>query len=236
LKYIRLARRLIRCAAGRDLFVRPNHVCTRLRLGSDYGGWEFCPDNISAESIVYSFGVGEDISFDQAMIETFGVTVHAFDPTPRSIAWVRSQNTHSKFLLHEYGLSDSDCVAEFHPPSNPRHVSHSILSHSPSAKASISVSLRRLPTIMTELKHDRIDLLKMDIEGAEYGVIDDLVKSGIRPQQILIEFHHRFKGVGSGKTRAAIRALERAGYSLFSVSASGEEYSFILTKSGADSR
>ena len=30
--------------------------------------------------MVYSFGVGQDISWDLAMIERFGVTVHAFDP------------------------------------------------------------------------------------------------------------------------------------------------------------
>jgi len=39
----------------------------------------------------------------------------------------------------------------------------------------------------------------MDIEGAEYEVIDDLIASGIRPKQILVEFHHRFKNVGVKK-------------------------------------
>ena len=32
---------------------------------------------------------------------------------------------------------------------------------------------------MGELGHDRIDLLKMDIEGAEYEVIRDVVESGV---------------------------------------------------------
>ena len=38
----------------------------------------------------------------------------------------------------------------------------------------------------------RIDILKMDIEGAEYDVIDDIINSPVPIAQVLIEFHHRF--------------------------------------------
>ena len=34
----------------------------------------------------------------------------------------------------------------------------------------------------------------MDIEGAEYDVIDDILNSNIRIHQILVELHHRFPG------------------------------------------
>ena len=37
---------------------------------------------------------------------------------------------------------------------------------------------------MKELGHNKIDILKMDIEGAEYAVINDIERSGIRPEQI----------------------------------------------------
>ena len=51
------------------------------------------------------------------------------------------------------------------------------------------VQMKRLLTIMQELKHPHIDLLKIDIEGCEYVVIDDIVKSGIRPSQFMVEWH-----------------------------------------------
>ncbi len=80
---------------------------------------------------------------------------------------------------------------------------------------------------MRELGHEHIDILKMDIEGAEYDVIDDIYKSGIRPRQLLVEFHHRFPGLGVRKTIKAATCLRSMGYRLFSISATNEEFSFI---------
>jgi hypothetical protein len=42
--------------------------------------------------------------------------------------------------------------------------------------------------------------MKMDIEGAEYEVLDGLLSSPIKPTQLLVEFHHRFPGIGLEKT------------------------------------
>jgi len=67
---------------------------------------------------------------------------------------------------------------------------------------------------MRELGHEYIDILKMDIEGAEYDVIKDIHHLNIRPQQILVEFHHRFPGVGIKRTKEAIEELYSMGYQL----------------------
>jgi hypothetical protein len=67
--------------------------------------------------------------------------------------------------------------------------------------------VRHIATIMKELGHGSIDLLKMDIEGAEYGVIEDLSSSQIPIGQICVEFHHRWKEIGPSKTRRAIDCL-----------------------------
>jgi len=79
---------------------------------------------------------------------------------------------------------------------------------------------------MERLGHNHIDVLKMDIEGAEYGVIADLLSCNIRVDQLLVEFHHRWPEVGVQKTKQAIRELNRAGYRIFHISQTGEEYSF----------
>lgn len=80
---------------------------------------------------------------------------------------------------------------------------------------------------MQELGHAHIDLLKMDIEGAEYDVIQDMYNSNIRPGQMLIEFHHRFPGIGISKTKNATKCIKKMGYRLFSVSDAGHEYCYI---------
>jgi hypothetical protein len=92
----------------------------------------------------------------------------------------------------------------------------------------IVAEVRRLSTICRELGHAHVDLLKLDIEGAEYSVIDDLRASEIRPRQLIVEFHHRQHGVGIDRTRSAVATLKALGYRLFHVSPNGEEYSFLI--------
>jgi hypothetical protein len=79
-----------------------------------------------------------------------------------------------------------------------------------------------LSSIATRLGHARIDLLKMDIEGAEYEVLEELLASPIKPNQLLIEFHHRFPTIGLEKTADMIRRLQMAGYKIFAISETGQ--------------
>jgi FkbM family methyltransferase len=224
---LRRLRTLVKIVIAKELPVKPDVISVTERFGSDYGGWNVVVKDIDSHSVVYSFGVGQDASFDTALIERYGVTIHAFDPTPKSIEWVRRQGFSDRFVMHDYGIAAFDGNASFNPPENPDHVSHTLLDR-PSTKArAISVPVKRLSTIVRELGHDHIDILKMDIEGAEYAVIDDIRKSGIRPQQILVEFHHRFPGVGVKRTQKAIDRLRSMGYQLFSISATNEEFCFI---------
>jgi len=202
-------------------------TCQIYRFGSDYGGWDVVTTGLDSQSVVYSFGIGEDATFDIALIDKFGLTVHAFDPTPRSIEWVKRQALSDHFVLHEYGVASFDGEVSFYPPENLNHVSHTILERPSTKDRLITVPVKLITTIIEELGHDRIDILKMDIEGAEYQVIQDLYRSKIRPEQILVEFHHRFDGIGIESTRDAIDCLKSMGYGLFSVSSSQQEFCFI---------
>ncbi len=224
---LRRLKRLLRAGMGKDFFPRVQVHFRTIRLGSEYGGWSIIAESLSSESIVYSFGVGNDISFDLALIDRFGLTVHAFDPTPDSIDWVRKQSISDRMVFHEFGLSDVDGEVMFRPPKNPEHISHTTLDRPETEDQSFSVPVKQLSTILNELGHSQINLLKMDIEGTEYQVIDSLARSDIRPQQLLVEFHHRFPGVGLKTTRRSLKQLKSMGYKLFSVSKNAEEFGFV---------
>ncbi len=184
------------------------------KIGSDYGGYWVCPRELGADSVVYSFGIGEDISFDLGMIERFGVTVHAFDPTPRSLSWVEKQNPPRELVVHPFGLADYDGTASFAPPVDPTHISHTLLERKNGSGPNITVDVKRLATVMKELGHDHIDVLKMDIEGAEYGVVEDIARSDIAISQLLLEYHHHLPGVPLRRTEKSIRRLNAAGFSI----------------------
>lgn len=227
------ARRMVRVLGGVDVWEAAELDCEKILLGSRTAAWCVCPQRISRHSVVYSFGVGEEISFDLSLIARFGVEVHAFDPTPRSIRWLENQTLPDGFVFHPYGIADFDGACNFLPPENAEHVSHTMIARRNAAPA-IQVQVYRLITIMKMLGHDKVHLLKMDIEGAEYSVLADLLSCGLCPDQILVEFHHRWKEVGTGKTKAALALLSQAGYRTFHISPNGEEYSFLRQGSSAE--
>lgn len=223
----RRLRLAVRCAVGRDIQFPVQIDVPTARIGTEYGGWSVCPSGLGPDSVVYSAGIGTDISFDLALIERYGVTVHAFDPTPGSIAWLEAQQLPSRFRWQPVGLAAYDGQASFFPPDNPGFISHTMLPRETARDKAIRVDVRRVSTLMRELGHARVAALKMDIEGAEYDVVDDILTSGVEVDQLLIEFHHRFPGVGIERTRQTVTKLTAAGYRIFSRSDTGEEYGFI---------
>jgi FkbM family methyltransferase len=191
---------------------KPTVKIHKVSLGSDYGGWTFFPDTLSASSIVYSCGVGTDASFDRAVIERYNVSVFAFDPTPQSIEWVSQQKWPSQFTFAPYGIAATDGEALFYSPRKDGLGSHSLLPLGQKSTPAISVQMRRLGTLALTLGHTRIDMLKMDIEGAEYDVIQDILStSWLTINQILIEFHHYLPQLSADHTNKAVEQLTSAG-------------------------
>ena len=68
----------------------------------------------------------------------------------------------------------------------------------------------------------------MDIEGGEYTVLDSVFNSVIPIDQILVEFHERFFDDGQDRTKRVLAVAKRNNYSLFAISDSFDEASFIL--------
>lgn len=218
--------RALSCYRGSLIHKADRSVPGAVHLGSDYGGWTVIPALIDAQAMVYSVGVGNDISFDLAMIERFGCAVHAFDPTPMAKAWIEHQAVPARHHFHPIGLSDRDEEVGFAAPLQEGWDSFSL----PAAGSDEPLTMcpvRRLETLMSDLGHGAIDVLKMDIEGFEYGVIDDVLAGPVRPGQWLIEFHHNMMHFTHAQTRRAVDQLRAAGYVLFKVSNVGHEYSFV---------
>lgn len=194
-------------------------------LGSWYGAWPAPLTMLDRQSIVYGFGVGEDITFDLALIRRVGCNVFAFDPTPIAGRWLEGQRLPPEFIFSPVGLAEDDGEMDFFVPND----AHSF-SRNPTGKAAKAVKcpVRTLKSLMSERNHGHIDLLKMDIEGFEYGVIPDFLSDGIRPRVINVEFHHKSYGIPAGRTLAAVSLLHEAGYRIFWMSDVGREYGFVL--------
>ena len=213
----------------------PNEM---LRLGTDYGGWSI-PVNagLNADSVCYLAGAGEDISFDCALVKRFGCRARVLDPTPRAIEHFQQlvdavrkgqrfpiNNSSNEFYdltpeqltrltLLPLGLADKDVELKFFLPKNPEHVSCSTVNLQKTEEFFIA-QCHRLTTVMDQQGDNRIDLLKMDIEGAEYAVIRDLVAAGPLPHLLLIEFdevHSPQDHDAVERIRTHVRMLQDAG-------------------------
>ena len=214
-----IRRRLDRAALGatRRISLRPAtpHPGLQLeKIGSGYGGWIVPTAVIDEGWVCYCGGVGEDITFDLGLIARFGCTVHAFDPTPRAIAFAAEHAaTEPRFDFHPVGLWSEDTTLRFFAPRNPAHVSHSVVNLQRTAEY-FEAPCRSVESLVHELGHDRIDLLKLDIEGAEHRVIEAMLAAGIRPVVLCTEIDQPVKPATLWRT---VRRIRATGYDLVAV-------------------
>jgi len=220
-------KRIPRVISGTDKYFYIQERLNGEKHGTVYGGWTICPDIIDSDSVVYSFGIGKDISFDLSIIAKYGVTVHAFDPTPISLEWLKEQKLPKNLHYYPYGIANYDGIAKFAPPKRSGFTSFSMSDQAD--QPNIELPVHRLSTIMQKLNHSRIDILKMDIEGAEYDVIADILTNfdSVKISQILVEFHYGDQQALQ-KVKDSIVLLNCSGYRTFDVSAGGREFSFLL--------
>jgi FkbM family methyltransferase len=198
--------------------------------------WALWPAALMPASVIYSFGVGDNIAWDLEMIRRYGVTVHAFDPTPASIAWVKRQKLPRPFVFHDYGISNFDGTLDFYPPRKSGNTHFSQEQRSAGKQPAVRGRVNCLATIMRRLGHRHIDVLKLDVEGSEFEAIPDLIDSGISVDQLLVEIHYHFRSRSFAAGRALIDQLKAFGMQCIHISPRGLEFSFVRRGLAAASR
>jgi FkbM family methyltransferase len=199
---------------------------TFVHLGTDYGGWICAANPLQPGANALCVGAGEDVSFDVELVSRFKVNVICVDPTPRSIRHVHELLAGSasydlrgfnkeRFIFLPVALWHEDGTLRLYVPADPRHVSHSAVNLQGTSQF-IEAPCVRLTTLMKQRQIDDLTLMKLDIEGAECAVLEDLLRTTIRPKQLLIEFDSLFtcKPGPIWRVVRIIRNLRSAGYRL----------------------
>lgn len=212
------------------------------KLGTDYGGW-LIPKNISLneDSIVYSGGAGEDISFDLKLQDKYNCQIVIIDPTKKAIKHYEEvkifyndnnfkftgniqkdyiQNIKNlnidfnKIIFLDIGLYNKKDLLKFYKQDNPNYVSQSLENNMFGNNYDI-VKVDTIKNIMNELNHNNIDLLKLDIEGSECDVLDKMLDDNILPKYLCIEFDLLLKNKDFNKKTEKIgKRLESFGYKI----------------------
>lgn len=195
--------------------------------------WTVVLDALSSESIVYSLGLGDDISFDLGIVQKTGAQVFGFDPTPGVIESLTWNPLPDRLKLLPRLIGARDCSVEYYALYSPLgEIEYLYASHPDRIPLdcelrAIEIEMTSVPTIMKELGHARIDLLKVDIEGAEIELLQEIAGSSLNIPQIAVELHYRFPQVGFSRVRDTVRALRSSGYRIAHVSEWGEEFLFV---------
>ncbi len=184
-------------AAGLGPAIRAACRGATLRLGNVArgdadGGWNVCAGAHwpPRPCVVFSFGSNYDFSFDQAAA-ALGCEVHVFDPSMPGFAGSpdaqrlspmrRGDGEAGNITFHDSGLGAAAAA-----PSCPPDLSRG---------DRCAWRLETVASAMRRLGHARIELLKIDVEGAEWDALDAMTR-GPCPflatpavRQLLIEVH-----------------------------------------------
>lgn len=159
---------------------------TIVRYGSETGGWHIPSELIEPDWLVYDFGVGDDITFDIALVERHGCTIHAFDPTPESIVYMQGKSLPG-FQFHPVGVWDEDATIRFWKPSSNRLISYSALNLRQTSEY-VNCEVKSIKSLADELGHEHIDFIEMDIKGAEQRVIPNMITHRFYPTLLCLEY------------------------------------------------
>ncbi len=180
-------------------------------LGTAYGGWRIPDGVVNSESICYSVGAGGDISFDLELIRRYGARVRSIEAVEEYVEQARlagAGEPRLSCICAAIAVADGPVRLQPHHEESSRSVSSAGLYDT---STWIEVRGRSLGSLAAELGDERIDLLKLDIEGAEYDVLPalDLVELGVRV--FATQLHHN-RGVADA--RRLIDGLRERGFEL----------------------
>jgi FkbM family methyltransferase len=207
------------------------------KLGDAGAGWTLPTCKILPGTTAVCVGAGEDITFDVELNKK-GVVVFTVDPTPRAKAHVglvlaaaasglsapinNSQADfyelrgfdRCRFTFLDIGLWNENSSKRFFAPRDPNCVSHSIINLQRTTNW-FEAKCMTLRTICEAMSIKNIQILKLDVEGAEYAVLKNIVDSGLLPEVLCVEFDEAANPLNLRATKRiaeVIGLLKEAGY------------------------
>ena len=189
-----------------------SELCAKpVRAGSSgEGGWWVCPANFKMNPcVVYSYGIRDDFAFDKFMSAVFSCKVHGFDPSLGSLKKSKAHyETTSTLAFHDTGVGMEDKVylpGEF--PFLWPGINYLEKSNSEPWK------IEKITTTMRHNRNNALSVLKIDVEGAEWYLIEDLMT--LSWDELAIELHfppRQYRLRGNYTTSLVVEQLELKPY------------------------
>jgi len=190
--------------------ITPNPL---VKIGTNSGGW-YVPSfmKLNENSIIYSGGVGEDMSFDLLLQCKYNCHVLLIDPTNKAIKHFDEvkQYYNSKQLFT--GCIQNDyysCIQSLQPDLG------KLKFYKHSSENFDIVPVDSIKHIMVQQGHKHIDILKLDIECLKIEAVNQMLDDKIYPTYVLIEFDLLLKNKDDNTKKKLIeRMITIEGYKI----------------------
>ncbi|MFK8139169.1 MAG: FkbM family methyltransferase [Bdellovibrionales bacterium] len=198
---------------------------------------------LNSDSIIYSCGVGNDISFDLDLIQKKSCKIFAFDPTDSCVNYLKTISLPEEFIFEQIGVAGSSEIKSFRHLRRKRktYLAATLLSSDTIDFEVEQMQCLSIKDIMKKNSHSHIDVLKMDIEGGEYETLEKMFNDHIFPTQIAFEFHpialnenrnlSIWSPYGWKKSQSFVGEILSYGYQIVHQSKKGTELSLIKKNS-----
>lgn len=192
--------------------------------------WHVVAELLTQDSNIVCAGVGTYITFEKELASRTGASMDLFDPSPIGIETMElPENQDLRFQFYPIGLAGEDSSLGFTAPEKGPRGSWTLQSQE---EADNVFKCRSLSSWMAEKGWETLDLLKMDIEGFEYEVFEDILANDLDVRQVCVELHtNRFMDIRYTRKDMFLlmRRLRRHGYRL--IYWKGQDFTFLKMSS-----
>tara|TARA_B100000900_G_scaffold416215_1_gene450142 strand:- start:22905 stop:23768 length:864 start_codon:yes stop_codon:yes gene_type:complete len=156
------------------------------------GNYLLKSDLLNSKSVIYSFGIGENLGFEKRIAETFKCNVYCFDPTSLAKNFMGKHKYDKDLIFFQpYGIWNTDGKIKFYYQDETNHNnSGGSITNLFETNNYDFLECLKLSSIMKKNNHESVDVVKLDIEGASIQVIEDFIGENIHPKQIVVEFEY----------------------------------------------
>lgn len=194
-----------------------------------YGGWAVPVEVVEQGKCVVDVGLGDNVEFSESLMRCYNYTVHGFDPTPKALAHL-SGKCDPRFVTHPCAVGGENQKRSFFLPNNTAHVSGSLYEEAHLGGETIEVEVLDMKEVFGRIGRCYIDILKVDIEGAEYDLIASSAfeECSANVGVFCVEFHHRWARFGRRATEEAVKKLTELGFvCVWASPETNEEFTFM---------
>ena len=179
-------------------------------------------DRFNEASVVIDVGCGHEAEFSRYLIEKYNLRAFGVDPTRKHAQFLKiiEESTKGKFRHLALAITGENGFITFNE--SEQNESGSILSgHTNIINDDIKtyeVESVNLHELVRRIGLTPIDFIKLDLEGAEYKLLEGISEKDLEPfKQIYVEFHHHCTNYSIRDTKAIVNKIRGMGFKVFTL-------------------